>query len=189
VGPGREMDYHYRFLADGRCEILCTRCFSTIGEATTPGLARVQADLHLCPLAPGPGITMRPSTEGQKEAVRAQFLTHGLPGIPAPVLLVLAISVCYLLPTVLEWTILHYSSGWTGAVLIGDLCGCVGIFVLLRRKRLAVVLYVALTAVEYWLCAAQVVSTQMLLGLMDLVPTAILAGAIVRPRGLMLAKR
>lgn len=176
------MDYHYRFLADGRCEILCTRCFLKIGEGTVPSAARVQADLHLCPMAPGPGIVYRAQAEAEEVGVRAPFLTRGLPGIPAPVLIFLAFAVCYGLPTIVEWAILRYSSLWLGAVVLGDLCGCLAIFAVLKRKRLAVSLYVALTAAEWWLGSAQVVSSQALLLLMDAVPTAILASAILRPR-------
>jgi hypothetical protein len=132
---------------------------------------------------------LKPSTEAQADAVRPQFLTRGLPRVPALYLLLLAVAICYLMPTVVEWAILRYSRAWGGAVLVGDLCGCIGIFVLLKRRRMAVVLYVSLTIAEWWLCAAQLVSTQVLLFVMDAVPTAILAGAILRPQRLAFAKR
>ena len=28
------MDYYYRHLGDGRCEVICTRCFETVGVAS-----------------------------------------------------------------------------------------------------------------------------------------------------------
>jgi hypothetical protein len=186
---GSPMDYHYRFLANEQCEILCTRCFLKIGEGATPGQARAQAEKHLCPFAPGPRLPLRPSIYEQTEAVRARFLMREAFRIPAPILILFAVSACYGLPTVMEWAILRYANLWMGAVFMGDLCGCIAIFVVLKRRRLAVTLYLALTAAEWWLCAAQVVSTQALVLLMDAVPTAILATAILRPRGLALAKR
>ena len=176
------MEYHYRFFADGRCEILCTRCFLKIGEGTEPALARAQAAKHVCPLAPGQGIVIKPSTEIDADAVRARFLTRERFHIPAPLLILFTVAACYGLPTVAEWAILRYGNLWMGAVLLGDLCGCIGIFAVLKRKRLAVSLYMTLTVVELWLSVAQLVSVQVLVYTMDLVPTAILALAVLRPR-------
>jgi hypothetical protein len=177
------MDHHYyRFLADGSCDIICTRCFLKIGKGQTPDAAREQADSHICQVASCPGdFVNAPATEETGDAVREMLPNFGILRLPTPYLLLLAFVLFYAIPTVLEMAILRHPSLWAVDILIGDLSGCIGIFVVLKKKKLAVLLYLALTAIEFWLYSTQVISAHLLVYLMDLVPSVIMAVAILRP--------
>lgn len=181
------MDYFYKFCADGSCDIICTRCFLKIGSGPEARTAREQADLHIC-RAPRetvagnegnlPGYLV---TEATRERILRWVDGVEISKLPVPVLLLLAIVVFYILPNFLEFAILRHASPWAAKILIGDLAGCIGIFVALKKKKLAVILYLALTAVECWLFSAQIISAHSLFYLTDLVPTAVMASAILRP--------
>jgi len=101
----------------------------------------------------------------------------------------MAVAVFYALPTLLEFAIIRHSNLWLAGILVGDLSGCIGIFVILKKRKLAVLLYLALTALEFWLYSTRILSAHTLVYLMDLVPTVIVASAMLRPRARLEAFR
>ncbi|MGA2538164.1 MAG: hypothetical protein ABSF53_19290 [Terracidiphilus sp.] len=175
------MEYHYRFFADGSCDIICTRCFLKIGKGQELSAAREQAALHVCQagVVQGGGFSARQSTD---HAVRRWLRKLDIQALPAPLFLLIAVTVFYVLPTLLEFAILRHANLWLASILVGDLSGCIGIFVILEKRKLAVLLYLALTALEFWLYSTHIVSAVTLVYLMDLVPTVVMAGAVLRPR-------
>lgn len=179
----RTMHYYYRFFPDGSCDIICTRCFLKIGKGQESGAARMQADQHICQVGRGAARVASAAVEQQTmERVSRRARGFEVLSLPVPYMVLLAVLLFYVLPTLLEIAVLQHASLWAFGILFGDLSGCIGIFVALKKKKLAVVLYLALTAVECWLYSAQILSAHSLVWLMDAVPTAIMAGAILRPR-------
>jgi len=176
------MHYYYRFFPDGSCDIICTRCFLKIGMGQESGAARRQADQHICPVGRGT-VHAAPAAAGQQTVERISRRARGFEvlSLPAPYMVLLAVLLFYVLPTLLEFLVLRHANLWAVGILLGDLSGCIGIFVALKKRKLAVILYLALTAVEFWLYSTQILSAHSLIWLMDAVPTAIMAGAILRP--------
>jgi hypothetical protein len=176
------MDYYYRFFTDGSCDIICTRCFLKIGKGQGPDAARKEADLHICQVGRrAEGVATAFAEQQTVERLSRRARGFEILTLPAPFLLLLAVLLFYVLPTLLEFAVFRHASLWTLGILLGDLSGCIGIFVVLKKRKLAVFLYLALTVVECWLYSTQVLSAHSLIYLMDLVPTAIMASAILRP--------
>ena len=185
------MNFYYRSLAEGRCEVVCTRCFLTIGAAREmEEILRIESS-HVCPavrIAPigparsAPGASRRPlggvpctlpplPLAGDRCAPR--FVRNAF-------LLLVAALVLYVLPTVLEWAALRHWNPWLSVILPGDLAGCACLGIVFRKIKQGISLYCLLTAIEacvYWL---HVAPPEALLWFTDFVPSLVVVVMLLR---------
>ena len=185
------MDYHHRYNDDGSYEIICTRCFLTVGLAGEDVAGRKLEAQHNCPRAnfasAAPRLSgnhprsirpalSRPPTRGLMFVARAKETRFTL-------LAVAAIFVFYALPTGLEFMATPYLGPWAGNIFLGDLCGCICLATVFRLRRTSVILYVVLTTCEGVLFAGRLLSASSLLWITDVVPTIFVVAKVVRLHG------
>jgi hypothetical protein len=175
LGGGMEMDHYYRYLKDGQCEVVCTRCFETIGIGFVISEARRMAASHLCK---SEAVSLASADESHL-ASRLSFQFFKVLALHKYQWLLLVVICFYCIPTIFEVVLLRLPGMGLANILIGDLTGCLGIFFFLRQRTLAVLLYVALSASELYLYSSRIVPTPMLVGFMDAVPTLIIGAAVV----------
>ena len=100
-------------------------------------------------------------------------------------LVVSAVVVSYVLPTVIERLLVGHISPFWAYVILGDVVGCAALGAL-TRWRVGIVLYVLLDIVEAILFRTHIVSPVAMMWLADAVPTVLLcllAILVVRVRG------
>lgn len=182
------MRYYRRYYSDGRCVIICTRCFTTLGTAAGFTTATELEAQHVCgqPMMPRVSdaalksyATFRDRDNGTERFLNfLRRLDRKYVG-----LLFAAIAlVVYALPNLMELAALRYASPWLVNIIFGDLIGCLCLALVLRMPRTGVVLYLALSLVEGWLYATGKVSPATLAWITDAVPTLVVAGRVVQLR-------
>jgi hypothetical protein len=172
------MNYHRRYHRDGSCEVICTRCFLTLGLAKHHRAAQEIEMQHVCKRTTGVALSKIYANPGRP----VSFLSGGLWQLNI-VLLFLTVAVAlYLLPTVAEFAAEKYVSPWVATILFGDLAGCVCLAAVFNMRRTGLLLYVFLTGCEGALYASHALSPNALTWLVDVVPTLVVAGKIARLR-------
>lgn len=184
------MNFYYRSLPEGRCEVVCTRCFLTLGAAQDmEEIRRIEAS-HQCAAGCRASAPSRP-LRIPPPAGRARFhmlsLTAGSDSRPRAVrrslLLMLAAMLLYAVPTALEFAALRHSGSWVSTVLLGDLAGCACLAIVFRRVKAGVLLYCLLTVFEAGAYALHILPLNALLWITDLVPTVLVLAMVVRSSG------
>jgi hypothetical protein len=181
------MRYYRRYYTDGRCVIICTRCFATIGSAAANGLAGELEKQHVCGprLVPKLGETaLRTYADFRSAQPRdrlVDFLRRTRGWYAAVMFVAIALAV-YALPNLVELATLRYVSPWVVNIVFGDLIGCLCLVLVLRMPRTGVILYLALALVEGWLYATGKVSPATLAWITDAVPTLVVAGRVAQLR-------
>jgi hypothetical protein len=172
------IDYYHRLRKDGSYETICTRCFSTVGRA--PELAELKQieEAHSCS-AQSNGLKIE-SSSGNQAREPAEFprpvdrvwRLQGKADVANTLLLLFSIVVCfYVLPTVIEFEMMKYVGVWGSCIVFGDLLGCSFLSMALGLRKTGVLLYGFLAGCEGWLYAVRIVRPELLLWLVDLVPT------------------
>lgn len=180
------MDFYYRRTNDGKCEVVCTRCFHTIGSASGTDQVWALEKSHLCTLqrpkpisvyAASPNRDKQPYTppESLPQAIAVSSEFHPL----RTALLLLAVAMLlYALPTILEFVALRRYSPWIAVVLPGDLLGCICLVLLFRKIKTGVVLYSLLTSIEACLFAFHIAPANTMAWMVDVIPTLVVCGNI-----------
>jgi len=181
------MNYHHRYNKDGSCEIICTRCFLTVGLAAEQGAAQKLEAQHNCPRAnsasAAPEFSANHSRSIRQELSR--LATQSLRFVATAkethlaLLCLSVIFVFYVLPTGLELVATTYLGPWVGIIFLGDFCGCVCLATIFKLRRTSIILYAFLTIAEGALFASHLLSACALLWITDLVPTLVLVATIV----------
>ena len=171
------MDFYYRSLHDGRCEVVCTRCSRTIGAtASTQGIRDLE-NAHACELRKAHvSFSLEPMAP-------PRLAQHDVDGqnLWRAALLISAVSlIFYGLPTLFEFTALHSLSPWLATVLPGDLTGCVFLAVYFRKVKLGVALYFALSSLEACCYSFGWLSPNTIPWITDLIPTFLIAIMLMR---------
>jgi len=179
------MNFYYRSLPDGQREVVCTRCFLTVGAAWEIDEIRRIENTHQCravrasAAAPQPPVNPGPRVPPQLQALRAAVEPRLKSHLARNFLLVFAAALLlYLVPTLFEFTALRSWNPWIAVVIPGDLAGCLCLAVVFRKVRAGIALYFLLTAIEagcYWF---QIMSPGVLLWVTDLVPTLMVSAII-----------
>jgi hypothetical protein len=182
------MDYHHRYTGDGSYEIICTRCFLTVGLAAEQSAARTLEAQHNCPKAK-PSTAAPEFSANHSRSIRQELSSLATQSLrfaarakeTHPVLLCLTVTfVFYVLPTALEFVASTYLGPWVGIIFLGDFCGCVCLATIFKLRRTSIILYSVLTICEGALFASSLLSASALLWITDLVPTFVLMATIVR---------
>lgn len=187
------MNYHHRYSADNTCEIICTRCFSTIGVVKEPAAAREIEAQHACGSKAGqsceigttfffvqavPPVSNVPPSWWNWRGKVLDFWAR-LEEWHVSLLLVFVALFFYVLPTTIEFWATRYWGAWLGSVFLGDILGCIGMAIILHMRRTAVVFYLLLTSVEAYLYTTHLIPANVLIWLVDLIPTLIILSVIV----------
>jgi hypothetical protein len=178
------MNFYYRSLQEGRCEIVCTRCFRTVGAAGDIDEMRRLEDCHACAVRreavpiplPADSRHLIPATPRMISKPKAP------PG-PNYLLLSIAAVFLYIVPTLFEFTVLRNWNPWIAVVIPGDIAGCFCLAVVFRKVRIGIALYCVMTMIEaglYWL---NVMPPGILPWVTNLVPTLVVFGIIWRSVG------
>ncbi len=181
------MNYHYRYDEDGSCEIICTRCFLTIGHAHSLAGIRDIESQHRCSKVAGerPDQAIASSSSRKRWfAIRFNRIEHlcgfleNAKRVKLPLLLLSVGFLLYALPTAIEFLTVWLLSPWLVGVVFGDVIGCVCLGTALKMRRTGVLLYLMLTIGEALLYRSHHLSRTVLVWIVDLVPAIIAASRI-----------
>lgn len=179
------MDYHHRYKEDGSYEIICTRCFLTVGLASGHAVARMLEARHICPKANH--LTSTPSGD-HPGAIRRELSSQPARSLRFvatakethfALLSVAVILAFYALPTGLEFITTTYLGPWAGTIFLGDFCGCVCLATIFKLRRTSLILYAVLTIGEGALFASRFLPASALLWITDVVPTIVVMAKIM----------
>jgi uncharacterized membrane protein YgdD (TMEM256/DUF423 family) len=172
------MNYHRRYHEDGSCEVICTRCFLTLGLAKQHRAAQEIETQHVCGRTTGKELS--------RIHANAERLVFVIPGrlrqLNIALLLLIVGVVLYALPTMVELAAAEHVSPWVATVLFGDFTGCACLAAVFKMRRTGLLFYLLLTGCEGALYASHTLSANALVWLVDLVPTLVVAGKIARLR-------
>jgi hypothetical protein len=183
------MNCYLLYKKDGTCEVICTRCFVTLGVADRSDSVREMEALHFCDRTVAPKhrpsiVSIRGSSDTRLtpisipiERIIDSYGTRAAPNLWMALLII--VSLLYVLPTVVELLAARHLNPWLAIILPGDIAGCAWLFGIFKMQRTALILYLLLTACEAGLYVSNVVSAGALIWIADLVPTLIVAGIIV----------
>jgi hypothetical protein len=182
------MRYYRRYYSDGRCMVICTHCFATLGTAAESTAVHELESQHVC------GLSVEPEIDGaalraylrfrEREKRPDRFLRHiaSLKGMHVAGLFAAIVLLAYVLPNLVELAATGWTTPWIVNVLFGDLTGCLCLVLWLKMPRTGVLLYLALTLVEAWLFASGLIAPQALAWVTDAVPTLVIAGRVAQLR-------
>ncbi|MGA7523213.1 MAG: hypothetical protein WBW84_12205 [Acidobacteriaceae bacterium] len=171
--------FYRRYEPDGRCKVICMRCFQTLGMAWDRHSVEEMESGHVCAFTAvaTPATAVRARTG--KARMEAPLLRDAL-RMHAWLVVLVTVLALYLLPTALEFGVSHALNPWLAVILPGDLAGCAVLVGLLRMPRTGVILYLLLTAVEGLSYTADGAVAHHLLWFADLVPTLLVLSQLLR---------
>jgi hypothetical protein len=140
--------FYRRYHPDGRCKVICMRCFQTLGTAWDRHSLEEMESAHECAFS----VEGAPSPAGRRPrrlaGTDAPLLREALQ-LHALLLALLTVLALYVIPTALEAGASYaLHNAWLAVILPGDLIGCAVLIGLLRMPRTGVALYLALTVAE-----------------------------------------
>jgi len=173
------MDFFYRTLQDGRCEVVCTRCFLTIGTAAEAEAIWALEDNHSCTGAafamPSAQRTSSladlPVPVPTRQVAPHKAFTRKASGLRTALLALCATIALYALPTLFEFAAMRRWNPWLAVMLPGDLAGCLCLILVFRRVRTGITLYLLLTFLEGTLYALHILPLSSIVWIVDLIPT------------------
>lgn len=169
------MDFYLLLRKDGTYDLICTRCFLTVASTKDPSTIQSYQTLHRCKDSQIGSAKALPSKNPHHKVPSrdAGKLLPQLASIRPTVLLILGALLLYAFRTAIESWLLYSRNQGLAIVAIGDLLGCACIFFVLRRKRLAVAVYVVTAAIEILAYSLNLLSGQALCWVTDLAPTLV----------------
>ena len=177
------MNFYYRSLTDGKCEVVCTRCFMTIGAAREIHAIRHLENRHRCGTKRIAGTDRRSparSPASVSRLMRAIERVNRSRALRNGFLLVAVALLLYILPTLVEFAVVHRWNPWITALWPGDLAGCACMIVVFRRVKEGIALYCLLTVIKSCLYSFHVTPMIALLWISDTVPSLIVAAMVLR---------
>lgn len=181
------MNYYHRYKESGVCEVVCTRCFLTLGNANGLIAIREIESHHICPIqspkAPAVDAPVEEQAASFPIPIRHPFaFIRAMPTSRMLLIFFLTVLLLYGLPTVIELLAARHFNPWLAIILPGDLVGCACLAILFRMHRAGSYLYLMLTLGESALYASRTLTADSLLWIVDFVPTLVVAGVILRSR-------
>jgi hypothetical protein len=143
---------------------------------------------HVCPGRLLSNPEARVLLEGGAHAEKApaigtlvqEFLNVSSPSrTPWPAAIAAAVLFLYALPAVAKMIAVQHVNVWAACIIPGDLVGCICIGTMFKKPRIAILLYLTLTAVEGYLHAAHLLPEAAFVWLVDLVPTLTVAALVI----------
>ncbi len=155
------MNYHRRYHEDGSCEVICTRCFLTLGLAKQHRAAQEIEMQHVCRRTTGKELSRI-----HANAERPVFVLPGrLRQLNIVLLLLTVVVVLYALPTMVELAAAGRISPWVAIVLFGILRVCACLAAVFKMRRMGLLFYVLLTGCEGSLYASHMLPANALVWL------------------------
>lgn len=179
------MHYYHRYLENGKCEIICTHCFLTIGTAGRLLTIKKLEGEHVCALPPALTANHAGGTLPRASIPQTGWLavcSEKLASLPLPLLLLAVPILLYALPTALEMAVSTGIDPWVTGIVLGDLAACACIYIIFRMPKTGVLLYLLLAVVKFCLFSAQLISANTLLWFTDSIPALIVMARIASLR-------
>jgi hypothetical protein len=180
------MDYYHRPKQDGSYEVICTRCFLTVGLAAGIEIARTLEAQHICPKANSASVA--PLSGDHPKSVRRRLSPQPARSLRFvarakethfALLSLTVIVVVYVLPTGFELIATPHLGPWAGTIFLGDVCGCLCLASVFKLPRTGVILYAVLTICEAVLYAGRLLPASAILWITDLVPTLVVMAKVM----------
>lgn len=187
----RTMNYYRRYDENGNCEVICMRCFATVGIANGLSAARKIEALHVCGRSTDHDLPkVIPIDTGVSglsrlilNPVERMFGPSGkLKNLNTWMLFLLAVLLLYAIPTVFELAATKHFNPWLAVILPGDAIGCACLVIAFRMPKLGLALYLLLTICEAALYRSGIVAARDLIWIVDLIPTLTVGCLIMRVR-------
>jgi hypothetical protein len=167
--------------------VICIRCRSFIGAAEDESVRQSKVQHACLPTAlearisstlPGRRMALRSPAVMFFPAAFEEEESHGQANLPFALLSVA--FFIYALPTALEFVVARFFSPWIANVLTGDAVGCLWLATFFKKRRTALLLYLALATCEGGMYGLDLVSAESLPWITDLVPALVIATLLVR---------
>lgn len=186
------MNYYRRYDRDGACEVICIRCFLTVGTARGLATIREMEALHVCggravhvrqtATLAGGSFAKCPSAFPRNEVERLFGPSGKLKTLNLSVLFLSVVTFLYVVPTVVELLMAQRLNPWLSVILPGDVIGCACLVAVFKMRGAGLALYLLLTAFEGSLYAFHIVTANALMWIVDVVPTLTVVAIILRVR-------
>lgn len=186
------MNYYRRYDRDGACEVICIRCFLTVGTAKGLATIREMEALHICggkavqerqtATLAGGSFAKRPSAFPRNEVERLFGPSGKLRTLNLSVLFLSVVTLLYVVPTMAELLAAQRLNPWFSVILPGDMVGCAWLIAVFKMRRTGLILYLLLTACEASLYTFHIVTANALPWIVDVVPTLTVVAIILRVR-------
>jgi hypothetical protein len=184
------MSYYQTKNASKTYKIICTRCFQSLGIASDPSSAKIMESNHVCSSTPEQPISTLLDTRSTLLAEYVPDSTSMLRQITETIgppdsrycvtTIFVTFILFYILPGLTELVALRYVNPWIALVLFGDAVGCFYIYRVLKMQKMAFVLYLVLTLGEAIFYSTHLVSSQLLLWLVNAIPAAFISMIVAR---------
>jgi hypothetical protein len=187
-----KMNYFRRYDKDGNCEVICTRCFLTLGVASELAAVREIEALHTCGrmtdherfarMLDNEDSFSRQSTMILNRVERLFGKSGKLGDLDLSIIFFSVVVLLYVLPTALELAAVQHLNPWLAVIFPGDLIGCAWLVAIFKLRRTGWFLYLTLTACESCLYVSHFMTANALVWVVDLVPTLAVLGMILHVR-------
>jgi hypothetical protein len=172
------MKFYHRYDEDGICEVICTRCFLTLGSARELIAIKDLEARHAC----GKNARSRQSASELYLITPPKELFEKAKVFNACAFFAAIILSLYLFPTMVEIGAARIFNPWVAIILPGDAMGCLFLMTTLRMRWLGLCLYVLLTICESSLYGFRIIAPGILPWITDIIPTLLAGGLMLRSR-------
>lgn len=180
------MNFYYLYDESGNYEVICTRCFTSMGIANGLNAARRIQAIHVCgrtaQVIPIGRDGRRPSKSIMSPVERLFGPSGKLRNLNTSILFLAVVFLLYAVPTILEVAATKHLNPWLAVVLPGDVVGCACLITVFKMPRTGLILYMVLTICEAALYGLHMVAARELIWVVDLVPTVTAACLIMLVR-------
>ena len=186
------MNYYRRYDKDGNCEVICTRCFLTLGVASGLAAVREIEALHACGkitdherfarMLDDADPFSRQLTMAWNRVERLFGKSGKLGDLNLSIIFFSVAVLLYALPTAVELAAVQHLNPWLAVIFPGDLIGCAWLVAIFKLRRAGWFLYLMLTACESCLYVSHFMTANALVWVVDLVPTLAVLGMILHVR-------
>lgn len=187
-----KMNYFRRYDKDGNCEVICTRCFLTLGVANGLAAIREIEAQHACGrmtdherftrMLDNEESFSRQSAMALNRVERLFGKSGRLGEFSLSIIFFSVVILLYALPTAVELAAVQHLNPWLAVIFPGDLIGCAWLVAIFKLRRTGWFLYLALTACESCLYVSHFMTANALVWVVDLVPTLAVLGMILYVR-------
>jgi hypothetical protein len=178
------MYYHHRYLDNGNCEIICIRCFLTVGTASGLLAAKELESAHICPTRPSMNGHLCESSQEviEQKSSRLTSYSSKLSSLPVPLLPAAVPLLLYALPTAIELALSAEIGLWLAGIVVGDFAACACLVAIFGMRKTGVILYLLLTISKICLFNARLLPVSILPWITDAIPVLFVIGKIASSR-------
>ncbi|TCK73692.1 hypothetical protein [Acidipila rosea] len=176
------LEFYRQPLPNGATRSICLRCFEDIGVSDQISMVAELEASHVCHgKVPQPEAGNSATGVGQLNRWGEFFSCASRSCLMNRLLAIMGcLLFFYMLPTICEFLLMRLSGSWLTSLFFGNLCGCMAIGILQKKRAWAVSLYLALIAVDGVLYYRSGLSSAQFPWVLDIVPTLLLVVHVIR---------